>query len=172
MKRLLFMAFFAFLGGSCGKTVEGFDMSYRRQFNIDIGLNTFLSHNFKFNDILPDTAAFFQLNNSNSSQVTRIEPRAMSFRALFSSNAVPYSFINRLEVFISDPSRPNLPEQVIFYRDDVPLNAGNQIDLVPNNVDVRPYIFEGKKFSIRVNIQLRETPQRSIETQWDASFLP
>jgi hypothetical protein len=158
-----------FIGMGCRKKEEGFEMTYKRQFDLPVGLDIFASHNFKFNDVACDTSIFFTINNATASQIKRVLPRTMSLRSIFTS-ATRYDFIKQVEVYVSDNSRPNLTPQIAFFRDDVPLGTGSQLDLVPNNVDLRPFLLEGNRFSIRINISLRDYPPRSIETECNFSF--
>lgn len=153
----------------CRKKDTGFEMNYRRQFSIPIGLDVFSSHNFEFKEIAADTAVFFMVNGSyTANQISLIEPKAMNLRAVFGGG--DYIFIDKVEVWISDPSRPKLTPQIIFFRDDVPLSTGTRLDLVPNNVDVRPFLLEGSRFNLRINLRLRAITERSIETEWNTSF--
>lgn len=155
--------------GSCRKKENGFEMNYRRQFTLPIGLDVFSSHNFEFKDIASDTSVFFTINGSyTASQISRIEPKAMNLRAVFGN--ADYIVIQKVEVWISNPARPQLSPQIIFFRDDVPLSTGNRLDLVPNNVDVRPFLIDGSRFNLRINIRLRAMTERSVDTEWNASF--
>ena len=156
---------------SCKKQEPGFEMLYQKRFDLPIGLSPSSSHNFKFNDIASDTATFFNLHSATASQVTRIIPQSMSLRALIpSGESSRYNFIARVEVWISDPRRPNLGEQIAFFRNDVPLDTGTQLDLIPNDIDVRPFLLNGSRYSIRINVELRDFSQKTIETEWNASF--
>ena len=165
-----FLLLIALLFASCRKTEAGFDMSYRREFNLPGGLNIFQSHNFEFKDIACDTSVFFKTNSATASEITRIEPSTMNIRAIFGGADNSYVFIDRVEVWISDPNRPNLTAQIAFFRDNVPINTGNRLDLIPNNIDVRPFLVEGSRFNLRINLRLRNTPDRSIDSEWNASF--
>jgi hypothetical protein len=153
----------------CRKKEEGFEMTYKRQFDLPIGLDIFASHNFKFNDVACDTSIFFTINNATAGQIKRVMPRSMSLRSIF-TDANRYDFIKQVEVFVSDNNRPKLTPQIAFFRDDVPFNTGSQLDLVPNNVDLRPFLLEGNRFTIRINITLRDNPPRTIETEANFSF--
>jgi hypothetical protein len=154
---------------SCRKKQEGFEMTYKRQFDLPVGLDIFATHNFKFNDVACDTSVFFQINNATAAQIKRILPRTMSLRSIFTS-ATRYDFIKQVEVYVSDNSRPKLTPQIAFYRDDVPLGTGDRLDLIPTEVDFRPFLLEGNRFSIRINVALRDYPPRSIETECNFSF--
>jgi hypothetical protein len=170
IKYIPFLVALSMLLWGCKKDQPGFEMQYRRTFILPIGLDNFLSHNFEFKDISSDTTVFFTPNNATSNQIDRIEPLSMNIRALFGGNDNRFNIISRVEVWISDPSRPKLTPQIVFFRDDVPLNTGNRLDLIPNNVDVRPFLIEGSKFNLRINFRLRNIPDRSIDTEWNAAF--
>ncbi len=170
IKYLTLLCTFTLLFSGCKKDQRGFEMQYRRTFILPIGLDNFLSHNFEFKDISCDTTVFFTPNNAASSQIDRIEPLTMNIRAIFGGSDNRYNIISRVEVWISDPSRPKLSPQIVFFRDDVPLNTGNRLDLIPNNVDVRPFLVEGSKFNLRINLRLRSITDRSIDTEWNAAF--
>lgn len=170
MLRVLPLFIFITLIASCKKREAGFEMQYRRTFELPVGLNNFLSHNFEFKDIASDTTIFFSPTKATASQIDRIEPFTMNFRALFGGTDNRYNLIERVEVWISDPSRPKLTPQVIFFRDDVPIGTGNRLDLIPNNVDVRPFLIEGNKFNLRINLRLRGITERSIDTEVNTQF--
>jgi hypothetical protein len=158
-----------FMLTSCRKKEEGFEMTYKRQFDLPVGLDIFASHNFKFNDVACDTSIFFTINNATASQIKRVLPRSMSLRSIFTS-ATRYDFIKQVEVYVSDNSRPKVTPRIAFFRDDVPLGTGDRLDLIPNEVDLRPFLLEGNRFSIRINISLRDYPPRTIETECNFSF--
>ena len=164
-----FLLLLTLLMASCRKKQEGFEMTYRRQFDLPIGLDIFKTHTFKFNDVAADTSVFFQINNVTASQIKRILPRSMSLRSIFTS-ATRYDFIKQVEVLVSDKNRPRLTPQIAFYRDDVPIGTGDRLDLIPSEVDLSPFLLEGSRFSISINITLRDYPPRTIETECNFSF--
>ena len=169
---LYFILLFGIVQVHCKKTERGFQMLYHStpntQFDIPVGLDIFASYYFPVNNIPSDTAAFFASNNITSKQLGRITPSTMSLRAVYQDGS--YDYISSVEVSIFDPARPNLTEQIIFYNDNVLPNTGTQIILIPNDVDVTPFIVQGKTFSFRTRIRLRETPQRTITTGWNMNF--
>jgi hypothetical protein len=164
-----FLLLLTLLMAGCRKKQEGFEMTYKRRFDLPIGLDIFASHNFKFNDVACDTSIFFTINNATASQIKRILPRSMSLISIF-TNATRYDFIKQVEVYVSDNSRPKVTPQIAFFRDDVPLGTGDRLDLIPSEVDLRPFLLEGNRFSIRINISLRDYPPRTIETECNFSF--
>jgi hypothetical protein len=153
----------------CRKRPIGFDMTYTRRFQIASGLATSSSHVLRFNGIPSDTAVFFNLHGATRGVVQRVIPRSMNIRNLFSNDA-NLSNINSVEVSIEDPNRPASPI-IIFYRDNVPLNVSNQLDLVPNDVDAAPVLFDSKTFTMRCTLRFKEVTIQTIDVQWDATFL-
>jgi hypothetical protein len=166
MRKTFYLAmFFAlFCCAACNKTVPGFDMPYRRTFDLPIGLDPFALHNFSFKDISTDTAVIFKANNVTSDKVSRIEPKTMVLRGLFVASN--YGFIEKVEVRISTAT---VGEQIIFFRDQIPANTGEKLDLIPNNVDVRPYLMGGK-FNVRMILTLRDSPPKTFETEVPMTF--
>ena len=152
---------------SCRKSEPGFDMTYRRTFELPIGLNTFQSWNRLFTDIATDTSVFFPANQVTGDKVTAILPKGMRSRSAVNQS---FEFVSRIEVYISDPSRPQLTEQTVFFRDDVPFSSSNRIDLIPNNIDVSKFIKGGSRYQLRINFRFRDISQRSIDCEWEALF--
>jgi hypothetical protein len=156
---------------SCGKRPEGFDMTYRRTFQLLSGLGVSASHRFEFKNIAADTAVFFKTGGSTRELIQKIYPSSMNIRALFANDAQALNIMYSVDVQIFDPNRPNLGEPTIFYRDQVPINTGFQLDLVPNNVDLRPFLFDSKTFGIKVIIRVNELTSRTTDLEWNATFL-
>jgi hypothetical protein len=169
MKYGVFSLFILLFAG-CRKKEIGFEMLYRRDFTFPIGLDAFRSHNFEFKEIACDTTVFFQANSATSSQISRIEPQGMFIRSIFGGTDNAFNIIDRVEVWVSDPSRPSLSPQIAFFRDNVPLNTAGRLDLVPNNIDMRPFLIDGKRFNLRINVRLRGITERSVDSEWNATF--
>ncbi len=155
----------------CRKQDRGFQMNYistpNTQFDIAVGLDPFKSH-FYPEPVSSDTSLYFTANNVTAKQLGRITPYTMYLRAVYQDGS--YDFVSNVEVTIFDPTRPNLTEQIIFYNDNVAVSTGTQITLIPNDVDVTPFIVQGKTFGIRIRIRLRDVPQRTITTGWNMAF--
>ena len=78
-----------------------------------------------------------------------------------------YSFIRDIEIriFEDDPD----DYQVLFFRDNVPLNTGQILDLVPNGVDIQE-IVKKEKFGIVVRMVLRNLSPEFIESRLEFAF--
>ena len=169
-KHFLFLSFLSFLS-ACRKSETGFEMSYRRQFEIPVGLGTGPSHNFVLVNIPADTSVFFSINNVTASQVIGVVPRSMNIRTIFQGSGNTFAVVDHVEVVIFDPDRPNVPEIPIFYRYDVPLSTGDRLDLVPDGNNIRKFLLEGRVFNIRIKLFFRDFIPRSVETEANIVFL-
>jgi hypothetical protein len=59
---------------------------------------------------------------------------------------------------------------VIYYRDDVPFNNNNSIDMIASNVDLRPFLYQNK-YDMKLRLWLRSVTQVSITPEVTWSFL-
>ncbi len=171
IKRLLPLLLFLPFLSACRKSETGFEMSYRRQFEIPVGLGAGPSHNFVLVNIPADTSVFFTLNNVTAKQLVGIVPRSMSLKTIFQGGGNTFSIVDHVEVVIFDPNRPTVPEIPIFYRYDVPLSTGDILTLVPDGNNVQKFFFEGKTFNIRIKMFLRDFIPRSVEVEANIVFL-
>ena len=155
---------------SCNKKIVGFDMYYKRTYNIPVGINPFVSTVWNSDYITPDTTTFFTANASSSAKVLKVIPKSMQISSIYPSGNTTLDNLTRVEVTIFDPARPSIPAQTIFYRDNVPANTAYTLDLLPNAVDVKDLVINSKKFIISISIQVAQPPPRTIETQFNVYF--
>jgi hypothetical protein len=167
---LPFLFLLSFLS-ACRKTDEGFDMSYRRQFEIPVGLSPAQSHVYTLINIPSDTAVFFKINNITASQLTGVVPRTMSLKTVFQGGGKTFANINRVEVVIFDPNRPTVPEIPIFYRYDIPLSTGDILTLVPDANNISKFVLDGKTFNIRIRLVFNEITPSSVDVEANIVFL-
>jgi hypothetical protein len=111
------------------------------------------------------------VNGVSKDVIQKIYPRSMQIRALFANDAQALNIMYSVDVVIFDPNRPQLGEPTIFYRDQIPISTGFQLDLVPNNVDLRPFIFDGKTFGVKIIIRVNELTSRTTDLEWNATLL-
>ena len=135
-------------------------MRYQRTITVAGGLNPFFSHVYELQDIAADTAIFFPANGSSGNKVMAIEP--MSMRLQGRQGGDNFSFIRQVEVLIYNPDKPENKEQFAFFRDDIPLNTRERLDLVPNGIDVRKFLYHGK-FNLKITLRLREASSNNID---------
>jgi hypothetical protein len=170
-KYCLFFLFFLPFLTACRKSETGFDMSYKRQFEIPVGLAVGPSHNFVLTNIPSDTSVFFKINNITASQIIGVVPRSMNIRTIFQGGGNTFANVDHVEVVIFDPNRPTVPEIPIFYRYDVPLSTSDILTLVPDANNISKFVLDGKTFNIRIKLFFREITPRSVDVEANIVFL-
>jgi hypothetical protein len=166
MNKYVFSFFVLLLLGSCKKD-SGFDMFYRKQFSIPIGQTPQFSFNYDFKNIPADTTAFFTPSGVTSNQIASIKPKSMSIIALY--GGIDYNAVRSVEVWINSPINNTPSPQIIFFRDDVPVNTNERIDLIPNDVDIKQFITLGK-FNIKITLKFKDNTIRTLETDTTITF--
>lgn len=170
-KYFLFSLFCLPFLSACRKSETGFDMSYKRQFEILVGLAAGRSHVYTLINIPSDTAIFLGINNVQVSQIRGVVPRSMNLRTVFQGGGNTFANVDHVEVVIFDPNRPSVPEIPIFYRYDVPLNIGDILALVPDGDNISKFVLDGKTFNIRIKLYFRDITPRSVDVEANIVFL-
>jgi len=134
-------------------------------FAIQAGLNTFDAHYFQINRIVSNADSLFSFYNVDPTNIQQIQPRSARLTSIFAST--DYSFIRDIEIRIFEDDPDNY--QVLFFRDNVPLNTGQTLDLVPNGVDIQELV-KKEKFGIVIRMVLRDLSPEFIESRLDFSF--
>ncbi len=142
-----------------------FEMAYEREFSIPAGLNTIDTHYFYIRDV--SIGSYLSANNVTPADLIAINPGSARLSTKF-SGLTDYSFIRDVSVGIYTDDESNARE--IFWRPTVPLNTGEDLDILPTLIDVKG-IFENTKFNIYVKLNLQASPQQSVETRFKFSFL-
>lgn len=165
--RYFLLLLFPLIVSSCGKDdIILFEMEYTEDFEIQAGLNSFETHHFLIKDISTNYNNLLQTFDQTDSQVSNINPQNARLDALFSS--ATYDIIREISVRIYKDDVTNYKE--IFYIENVPLNTGGDLNLIPTLVDVRD-ILSGDSFNIDIAIQFRQAPAQFIESRFIFDFL-
>ena len=142
------------------------------QFTIDAGLSTFDSHYYNLVDVpvqLDSLASFYNLTRSS---IESLVPRRASVESIFGNG--DYSFMREISVRIcsQDESvklRNGEPEQCdfeIFWRNTIPNDVGNRLDIIPNENDLLQYLEDGRAtFQVKLVSPLYRSPNQFIESR-------
>ncbi|MFZ4545375.1 MAG: hypothetical protein ACOYOA_15085 [Saprospiraceae bacterium] len=157
-----------FSGWSCSGNLEGIDMIYRQDFprEIPVGASTLFSHNFTIEKIGTNATTFYKNNNLTEFDIKRIVPKFARISARFGNG--DFVFVNRVFVYIYPVGQPDKKMEV-FYRDDIPVNTGNVLNLNPGIADVKS-IMNGQTYTMEIRLDLRGQPGQNIEALIDYSF--
>ncbi len=166
MKNLLFLLLLPILFSACGNDGVGFNMSYRQDFEIPAGLGTFDTHVFEFVNIPTNKNVFFSANDVTESDITDITPRDARLSINFGEEDLFFVREVVVEIFTQDNQRG----KEIYFRENIPINTGNSIQLIPSLPQVTE-ILTGDQFSIRVEMLLRDISPTFIDVRLEMVFL-
>ena len=167
MRYLFYFFLISVLMVSCKKDQNIlFEMNYPvNDFAINAGLNPFEVHYFEIRNITSNADSLFSFHNVNKTSISSIQPKAARLSSIFASS--DYNFIANIEIriFENDPDNYN----VLFYRDNVPLNTGKDLDLIPLGVDIQDYALK-ENFGLVIRMELRDITPEFIESRLNFSF--
>lgn len=160
MHRILFLFSLVLLFSNCGKDEPVlFTMPYQEVFEIPAGLNTIDNHHFVISSIVTNKTNLFDANNVTDEDVVTINPEACRLTSVLNGE---YGFLFNVSVrmYTDDPDA----YKEIFYRDNIPMNTGGQLDLIPTLVNVRDFLVEETVTVEVVLIRPRVPSPEFIET--------
>lgn len=174
MKFIHFLAIF-FLFACNGDELDfAFQMEYPNQvFEIPAGLNPFESHFFLQSDIATNKDFFF--NNFTNEDITEISPVFARITALEGID-INYGFLEEVSVRICSETVYSQADVVakctreIFYRDEIPLNSRNELELIPNGLNVKDLLTRDNFGVVVVLRRLRDFPPTSVNTRLEMGF--
>lgn len=141
-----------------------FEMAYQAEFTIPAGINPFERHYFYIRDIPVGT--YLSANGVTADELKAINPGVARLSTIFSGGG-QYDFIREVSIRIYTDDEDNWKE--VFWRNQVPLNQGEDLDVFGTLIDARPY-FENQRFNIIVVMDLQGAPQQTTETRLTFNF--
>jgi len=154
---------------SCRKDTDRvrFDMLYPEvYFTIPAGLNPFLIHYIELRDLPLNRAFYFNLNEVKDSASVKILPRNARISSFLGD--VDFDFIDRISILVASADKPDQFFE-LFYRDQIPLNTGPFLDLVPTLLDLQQ-IASSDRIHLRIRMQLRAPTPVFVESRLDYAF--
>lgn len=176
MKFIHFLSIFLLFACSADDLSLAFRMEYPNQlFTIPAGINPFESHFFVLKDI-PTSKDFF-FGNFQQEEITEISALSAILRSR-EGISINFGFIQEISVRICSDT-PLTEQEVeekcprvreIFYRDNIPPNIRDQVELIPNGLNLKELLTKDEFSVVVVLRRLREFPPTSINTRFDMSF--
>lgn len=167
MKKLLPFVLLIVLFSNCkddGPEIR-FEMAYEREIAIPAGLNVFETHYFYLRNI--SVGSYLSANGVDAADLIAINPGSARLSTIFAGLS-DYSFIRDVSVLIYTDDESNAREA--FWRPNVPLNTGEDLDVIPTLIDAKQF-FDDPTFNIIVKLNLQAVPQQTVETRFRFSFL-
>lgn len=171
MKRLIFLFLVLILGFRCTPD-DNLELAFRMEypnlnFEIPAGLNTIESHFFLISDI-PTSKDFFFGDFANE-DIKTIIPSFARLTALDGSS-IDYDFLFEVSIRICQPEQEINCVREIFFRDRIPNNIGNRLDLIPNDNNLKEILIEDD-FTIEVVLVRLVNPSPNfIRTRLELGF--
>ena len=171
MKNIIFLFLLPILFCACGDDGPGFDMSYRQDFEIPAGLNTFDTFGFVFRDIPVNKNAFFAANDVTEADITSITPREARLSINFGDEDLFFVREVVVEILTKEVDNEGNPRwKEIYFRENVPLNTGQSIQLLPSLPQVTEEL-TSDEFTVRVEMLFRDITPTFIDSRLEMVFL-
>lgn len=166
MKQLIFLVILAISVSSCKKEEEeGFELKYFLNFDIPAGLNPVQAHFWEIYDIPSEFAAQANVANYTEEDVRRIHSKFLNLNLRNPSNS-DYKWIEKIFLYINTDS---LPQAEIGYLEFIPNNAGDQLNLIPSQTDLKGYL-TSEEFDLTIEIQPFITSPLTTSNTFDLTF--
>ncbi len=165
MKRIIFLFILScsILFNSCRDAGNGIDMIYTRDFNIQVGSNTFDTY---YTEFLVDANWANFLGTLTEEDIDRITP---SFARLTNNDGIKLDFIRRATIQIFPNEDTTLTPLEMCFREDVPLNNGTTLELIPGIANFKEELTDDE-FIFRIGLNFREFPPQTFRVVLDMGF--
>ena len=134
---------------------------------VPAGLNPILAHNFVVGESVPtDHERFLRETGVAWGDWDRVEPRLATLT--IDEPGLDWSFALEvtLKAYRDDPAQ----QVELFYRDEIPLNVGAQLQMIPTDFDVQE-LLGGGDFGLILEIRrLRQSPRQSFAAVLDYNW--
>lgn len=149
----------------CGKDRNVlFDLPFELRFEIPAGLNPLDRHFFLIRDV-PTNLEAFKNQFEAGDKTFSLRP---SNAVLSSELGSEWGFLKEIEIGIFTNNDPDQDREV-FLTNDVPLNAGRNVIVLPFEDDVRN-LLEEDRVDFKISLRLRATTPAFIESVVNLTF--
>lgn len=163
---LFISALCALLCLSCNKDIDlapGFDMLYRQDFIIPVGLSEFQVHHFQLQNISTRFQQYLDEHGKTNAEITGVLTSKAAISGLYGDSDL--DFIDQVSIRVYDEADPNDYVE-IAYRYPVPLDPGNALPLIPSLADSKRF-FSMSRLSVDIVIWLRKPTGFENEVRFD-----
>lgn len=153
---------------SCKKELDQFtrfNLDYDFAFTIpEIGV-VGLPVNFPTPPITTNTREQFEKNHTSVENIEEIKLTQMTL-TIQQPPGQDFSFLSEIHIYID---AEGLDEMLIAKKENIPAEAGQQLALEPNDVDLKEYL-KKDKISFRVETTTRKTTSQKTDIKADMTF--
>ncbi|MFM7155182.1 MAG: hypothetical protein ACKOZV_13775 [Bacteroidota bacterium] len=166
IRLVLLVAAAAWSGLSCVKdngVAPGFNMLYRQDFFIPVGISEFQVHHFQLQNISTRYLQYLDEHKKTDADIAGVITSRASIEGIYGDSDL--SFVDQVSIRVYDESDPN-DFLEIAYRYPVPLNPGNSLPVIPSLADSKRF-FSKPRLSVDVVLWLRRPPLFENEVRLD-----
>ena len=166
MRRYILLFFLTIHLLGCNREPDSlFDMPYEFTIEIPAGLNTFETHYFDKSGIRTHAEDLLNANNVQDNDITAVQAKTCRLISTFAD--VDLDFIREisLRVYEDDPSAYH----EIFFRDNVPLDTEDFIDLIPALPNVKEFLLDDS-YNVSIRMEFRLPPPTFVTMRLDYDF--
>lgn len=134
---ILFIIIFTFFGCKLIDELTHFDIEYNYTFILPAfgGINLD-NLNIESNDVENDTESTFAINNTRKGLIESATLKKFNVTILEPTDA-KFTFLNKIEIFVK---AEGLDEKLIAWKDNIPNNIGNYLELETTSSDLKKYL--------------------------------
>ncbi|MDH3650518.1 MAG: hypothetical protein OEQ53_12610 [Saprospiraceae bacterium] len=150
----------------CGKEENIlFEIPFELRFDIPAGLNPFDKHFFLVRNVQTNIKELRNQFQIDENQPLIIRPASAVLSSTFQDNT--YEFLAEIEISLFEDD----PDQDIeaFLTENVPVNAGRNVVVVPFETDLSKYI-DDQAVNFKISLRLRSTTPSFIESIIEMNF--
>jgi hypothetical protein len=150
---------------SCKKDAvgPGFEMLYRRDFEIQAGLSPFVVHHYYLNNLSSSYISSLTAQGMTNESIKKVNNITGELSAIFGDEKL--DFISRISVRVYKEGKQNEYTE-IAYRDPAPISIGATLGLVPSLANVKETMQESR-FGIDVAIETRYITTATVPVRLD-----
>lgn len=171
MKKILSLFLILSIISGCKNDEESilFTLPIRNiNFEIPAGINPIKSHYFVINDVPTFFDDLMKSNHVNIEDVASIIP--VSAKLIQPFTDVDYDFAYEVAIKLCDNQDDEDCNHEIFWRKPVPEDIGSQLDIVPNEINMKEILSKDKIKIQIVFLQMRTTTTEFFNNQLELNF--
>lgn len=133
---ILFILLFTFSGCKLIDELTHFDIEYNYTFTLPAFNGLIIPEEIESPQIENNTESTFEINNTRKDLVERATLKKFNVTILEPTDG-NFNFLNKIEIFVKTDA---LEEKLIAWKDNIPNDIGNYLELETTNSDLKKYL--------------------------------
>ena len=137
-------------------------------FTIQAGSNPLETYYFNIDHVPTNALSLFSVNGIDTAGVNSITPLRGRLTSVF--NDADYDFLYEIAIQLCEEGdHESRCGKEIFYRFPIPNKPGSFVDVIPNPVEVKPFILK-EKVNVQVILRFISPPPAFIDSRLELDF--